>query len=264
MSDMHIMKRLHIVGCPRSGTTLMLELISTCFKRDGVCDHEMSIYKEPEGSPALFFGKQPSDIKRIEPILRIDPNLFVICMVRDPRSVITSIHSSKIDIYFCNFRAWKEYNDAGRRLLGHPRFLQIRYEDLVQKSSVIQQQIMDRFPFLEKTHDFSEYENFANPSRESTTAMGGLRGITADRVRGWEKHLPRIKSELAKHPGMINDLIEYGYEKDDAWVSIIDNINPVEYKCRYPDRKPRLKTLESKFRNWRKFKRYVSRHNFKH
>ena len=223
----------------------------------------MSIFKDPEGSPDLFFSKQPSDIKRIERLLELDANLFVIYMVRDPRSVITSIHSSKPDIYFCNFRVWKACNDAARRLLGHPQFICIHYEHLVQNGNSIQQQIMDKFPFIEKMHGFSDYENFANPSMKSLMAMGGLRELSAERIHGWKNHLPRIKSELTKHPEMVNVLIEYGYEKDDAWTSILDQVIPKKYKCRYPDTEPLLKTFGSKIRDWRKSRQYIIRHKLK-
>ena len=259
------MKRLHVVGCPRSGTTLVMELVSTCFQNNGFCEHEMSIFKDPEGGdvPELFFSKQPSDIKCIERIFKLDERLFVICLMRDPRAVITSIHKSMPGIYFCNFRIWKICDDSLRRLCRHPRFFLIRYENLVNKADAVQQQLMEKFPFLEKKHSFSGYERFARPSSKSIKAMNGLRGVSSDRIQGWEKHLRRIKSQLEKHPEMVDILIQYSYEQDDSWTAILKNVTPAEYNCRYPDTESPVKAIETKFRTWRKSRRYISRHNLK-
>src|SRR5882757_3082296 len=98
-------RRLHIVGAHRSGTTLMLDMAATCFKADGSCYGEMTIYEEPDlPQYDLFISKQPRDILIIKSILDIDPDLFVIYMVRDPRAVITSVNRTHPDMYFCNLR----------------------------------------------------------------------------------------------------------------------------------------------------------------
>ena len=251
------MKRLHIVGSPRSGTTLLMELIVTCFKNNGHCEHEMNIFKIPEINHGLYISKQPSDIKYIEKFLNFDEALFVLYIVRDPRSVISSIHKSHQGKYFCNFRVWKECENSARKLNGHERFLKIKYEDLVQNEANVQKKIINKFPFLEKIHNFSEYEKFAKTSKKSSNAMGGVREISSNRITGWRKNLPRIKSEYLKNPDMVDALIENGYEKDDSWTKILDNITPVKYNCRYPDFEPLLKKLETKFRKWIKFKKYV-------
>lgn len=259
---MHNM-RLHIVGCQRSGTTLMMELLVTCFENNDFCEFEMNIFKEPEIKDGLFLSKFPSDIKYIEKIFKFDPNLFLIYMLRDPRSVITSTHRPELYEYFCNYRIWKESHNAAQRLLGHPRFLLIRYENLVQNPNEAQKHIMEKFSFLEKKYSFSEFEKFSNPSQKSINALGGLRPISADRVNAWEKHLPRIKSELNKHPEMLKDLIENGYETDNSWTNILEGIDPIDYNCRYPDSKPIFKTIEVRFRKWLKSRQYIASRNLK-
>ena len=46
------MRRIHIVGSsPRTGTTLLTELLTCCFQPEGFCEHELSIFSEP-GGPA--------------------------------------------------------------------------------------------------------------------------------------------------------------------------------------------------------------------
>jgi hypothetical protein len=223
----------------------------------------MSIFDEPELKAELFFSKQPTDVKYIEKVFISDPNLFVVYILRDPRSVITSIHLSKPHEYFCNCRIWKECNDAAQRILDYPRFLRIRYEDIVRNPNEVQRHIMEKFSFLKKKCDFSEFEKFSNPSRKSINALSGLRPISADRVNVWQKHLPRIKSELNKHPEMLKDLIENGYETDNSWTNILEGIDSIDYNCRYPDSKPIFKTIEVRFRKWLKSRQYIASRNLK-
>ena len=55
------MRRLHIVGCPRSGTTLFMELVSTCFANSGCCEHEVSIFEPVSAAGGPYITKQPND-----------------------------------------------------------------------------------------------------------------------------------------------------------------------------------------------------------
>lgn len=253
------MNRVHIVGCPRSGTTLMMELLVTCFASDGYCPHERSLFEEPECSGATYFTKQPSDIKYIEEVLRKDPRLFVIFMIRDPRAVVSSVHDAHANVYFCNFRVWRECADHARRLIDHPRFLQVRYETLIQDPDGVQEQIGTRFPFLVKKHPFSSYETIARPSPESLKAMSGLRPISPERITGWHAHLPRIKEQVEAYPGFTRSLIEYGYESDDSWLAMLEQVEAVKFPCRYPDNEPFLKRLETRLRKRLQARRYLAR-----
>ena len=45
------MRRIHIVGCgPRTGTTLMAELMGTCFDINASCQHEESVFALPDAA----------------------------------------------------------------------------------------------------------------------------------------------------------------------------------------------------------------------
>ena len=69
------MRRIHIVGAHRSGTSLMLDLVATCFRVSGSCPDEMSIYEEPDRPHDLFVSKQPRDIRIIGRVMAHDPDL---------------------------------------------------------------------------------------------------------------------------------------------------------------------------------------------
>ena len=239
----------------------MMELMKTCFNNDGCCEHEESLFHEPAGNPGLYFSKQPTDIRHIHRVIAQDSNLFVLNLLRDPRDVVSSQHQSKPGLYFCNLRVWIECYRCAKRLEGHPRFWTVRYESLTSDPDAIQQDIVRQFPFLTQTNRFSEYHRHARPSSNSQNAMSGLRPITGDRQRNWEKHLPRIKSQLDRYPDLPDLLIESGYEKDRAWTQLLSNVLPQEFDCRYPERVFFLKALETRLRKYVQARAYLARHS---
>ena len=252
-------KRLHIVGCPRSGTTLLMELISTCFYSDGFCEHEKSIFQplEQHLEPELYFTKQPNDIKQLHHIFNKDDNLFVIYSGRDPRAVISSKHRESPDQYFCNYRVWSESDRAAQHYEGHPRFMSLRYEDLVLNANQVQRSMVEQFPFLQTRHLFSEFSEFARPSSASRRAMNGLREVNADSLEKWRDHLPRVAQQYRQHPALAEDLCRLGYEPDKRWAQILDDVQPQVYPCRYPDKKPLWKDWEKSLRVYFKSRQYL-------
>lgn len=251
------MKRLHVVGCPRSGTTLMIQLIATCFRNDGYYQREMSIFEEPEPGYGLFLSKKPTDIRRIKRIFEADKNLFILYMIRDPRDSMTSIHNAQPDRYFSNFRVWKECADSAKPFETNSRFITIRYETLVAEPDQVQAQLMSVFPFLEKIHDFSSFEQFSGPSQRSAEAMGGLRPVSMVSIGKWRKHLPRVKAQLLLRPELADALITYGYEQDNTWQNILTEVEPDFRPGRHAEQKPFFKTYEARLRTWWKIRRYL-------
>lgn len=251
------MKRLHIVGCPRSGTTLLMQLVSSCFNNTGHCAHEMSIFQAPDNNHWLFISKQPNDIRQLQHIFFRDNNLYVICMDRDPRAVVSSMHRERPGEYFCNYRIWRECHRTAQRYQGHPRFLQLRYEDLVSDPDRMQRSIATHFAFLESAHSFSEYTQFAQPSSAAHQAMNGMRQPNRDSLEKWREHLPRVVEQCRRHPELANDLIRMGYEPNHNWLAELQDIASVVYPCRYKERRERLKEWEKALRVYLKSKRYL-------
>ena len=258
------MKRLHIVGCPRSGTTLLMELISTCFASAGYCEHEISVFAPVPANDGPYFTKQPNDIKQLGHIFHRDSQLHVIYMGRDPRAVITSKHRENPEQYFCNYRVWSECDRAAQAYLGHPRFLALRYEDLIASADGLQASIASHFPFLQQLHLFSEYHLHAKPSEASQRAMNGLRAINPQSLSKWREHLPRVAEQLQRRPAMSADLIRLGYECDDSWQQVLQDVEPIRYPCRYPERRPLFKEWEKSLRVWLKSRRYCRELNHNH
>jgi len=251
------MKRLHVVGCHRSGTTLIFELLTTCFEHEAHCEHEKTVFNPPEDHVnALYLSKKPSDITHIHRVFRGDPDLYVIYMMRDPRAVVTSVHPSRGDVYFSSFGRWQRYEHAAKPLKGHPRFLEIRYEDLVREPDAVQDRIARRFPFLVKRHAFSEFDKHARTSGPAEISLRGLRPVSDTRLSGWREHLPRLAFQVQRHPSLTAALIEHGYEPDDKWLSILEGVSPREQE--YGEKRPPVwQRLETDLRYWLKSRRYL-------
>lgn len=226
----------------------MLSCMVNGFEHDDACDHEMPIFREPEGNPGIFFSKQPSDIKRVHMVLPHDPNLFVICMERDPRSVISSIHPIDPERYFSDFKIWKESHEATLNLRDEPRFCVIRYENLVRDPDGVQRDLSNRCSFLKITGLFSEFDKKAKPASKAEEAMKGVRPISTDRIDGWKEHLPRIKAQLEKYPELTTYLKAFGYENNDDWLEILDGVEADRSASYFEDEISWLRSLEQVIR----------------
>ena len=230
------MQRIHIVGCgPRSGTTLMAEMMIACFEIDLHTQHEDSIYARPTCKANIFLTKLPRDILVAGPMLQVTPNLHVIYMLRDPRDMITSKHKKDPDRYWASLRYWKTYTRYGRKLQNHPRFITLRYEDLVMQPDQVQASLMQRMPFLKKRGPFSRYHEFAQPSKDSLDAMLGMRPVSSVSIGNWRKHLPRVVGQLQIHGTISQDLITYGYETDETWLNELKGIEPDLSQSHWPE-----------------------------
>jgi len=232
------MKRIHIVGCsPRSGTTLLAEAMISCFGIDLYENHEASIFRQPVRTGKIYLTKRPGDICVIGPVLRMDPDLYVIYMLRDPRDIICSKHGKDPDRYWVGLSAWNVYSFYGRKLQGHGRFMVVRYEDLVGNPDMIQARLMERMPFLVKRALFSDYHKTAKPSEDSLAALGGVRPISIERTGNWRNHLPRIAGQILLHDAksLAEDLVECGYEKDDTWLKELQGVCPDMTPSHWPD-----------------------------
>jgi hypothetical protein len=221
------MKRIHIVGVsPRTGTTLMAEAMKTCFAIDCYGSHEIRLVSRPKGNCNIFLTKCPRDIMIVGPGLRVDPDLYVICMIRDPRDIICSRHKIDPGHYWASLKFWNLYSKRVDKLVQHPHFIPIRYEDFVSNPDKVQAFLVEKIPFLEQQISFSEYHKTASISEASQKALRSIRPIKPTSVGKWRKHKSRVAGQLKLHGSITNDLIKFGYEKDDQWLRELDGVAP--------------------------------------
>ena len=251
-------RRVHIVGCYRSGTTLMMELMWLGYPFSGRAEHEASLLAPPPPGETLYLTKKPPDTVRIERAFRSDDETFLIAMLRDPRSVVTSRHGNRPDLYFRGFRHWRDCARAIDRLRTHPRCLVVRFEDLVTEPDAVQQAIEGRFGFLERRAHFSDYPAGVRPADAALRSLGGIRRLDPSRIAGWKDHLPRVKAQLAAHPDLATSLVKFGYEPDDAWSSALVDVRP--HAQGHKEKAPHLfKRWETALRYRRRTRAYLCR-----
>jgi len=231
------MNRVHIIGPPRSGTTLMLELMITGFEFSISFKEEMSLLNLPENMPldASVCTKKPTDHRLVKQIIEKDNCQWFISMVRDPRDIVVSRHDKHPNVYWANFWQWRDWLNNTTAYKRHPRLIEVSYEKLAQSPDVMQQQLAERLPFLRRTHRFSDYHKYAVPSRQSLAAMGGLRPVNNASVGNWRKHLARIAGQLQIHGSITQELIDLGFEQDDTWLKLLDGVEPNTRPGRWPE-----------------------------
>lgn len=215
-------KHIHIVGCsPRSGTTLMQEMMVACYRIDHHCEHERSLFKEEIRPEGVICTKHPHEAPYAGGALRANKNLYFIYMVRDPRDVVVSRHANFPGSYFTGLGFYLRAEQCASRLAKHPRFIVVRYEDLVSSPDAVQAFLEKRLPFLERLHRFSEFHLHAKVSQDSSQALNGVRPPDAKSIGRWRNHLPRVSAQLAKFPDVNEVLIRYGYEQSRNWAEIL-------------------------------------------
>jgi len=230
-------KHLHIVACsPRSGTTLLHEVMVTCFNVDKHYDHEVRFNLVTAADGQTLITKRPKDTMYMPAVIDDDPEFYVIYVMRDPRDVIVSRHAKDKSIYYSNIRLWRQMHAYAKQMASHERFLQVRYEDFVRDPDATQQMIADKFPWLERVHNFSEYHEYAQVSEKSITAMHSVRPIAPTSVGVWTQHPGRIKGQQVIHGSLTPDLIECGYESKADWEQVLDGVEPDFRKSLYPEK----------------------------
>ena len=231
------MKRIHIIGPPRSGTTLMLELMINGFQFSSVSSKEISLLTVPQGVPedGTVCTKKPQDHRLVSALIDRDENQWFISMVRDPRDIICSRHGLHPEVYWANLRQWRGWLDNTRPFRSHPRLVEIRYEELVTQPDMIQQRLAGHLSTLPIAGRFSDFHRVARPSSQSLRAMGQVRPLSGSSVGKWRDNLPRVAGQIRIHGPIDQELIELGYEQDAQWLSLLDDVEPDMNPGHWPD-----------------------------
>jgi hypothetical protein len=196
--------------------------------------------------------KNPREVPYMPWTLRLNPDLYVIYVLRDPRSVIASRHKQFPDQYYSSLRVWREFESYRRKLEGHKRFLVVKYEDLVTTPDVVQERIRSLLPFLKEICLFSEFHRYAKPSERTSLALNGLRPISADRLMEWKNHLPRIKAQLERFGDISTELVVLGYEPDSKWKDQLRDVEPLYVDSVLDETWRSALTFKMKYRIFRK------------
>jgi hypothetical protein len=138
--------------------------------------------------------------------------------VRDPRSILTSVHGNRPGDYYVRPCEWPAYYEHVRYAQQFDDVVTVEYEDLICHSAEVQRRLTDLIGW--HVHlPFDQFHTAASPQFDSG-ALNGLRPLDSTRVASWsqEKHRDRICQVLRELPELPEYLIETGYESDTRWV----------------------------------------------
>lgn len=140
------------------------------------------------------------------------------------------------DLYWANLRQWRNLRCKIAKLSANLRLIIVRYEELVRNPNKVQQALCEQIPWL-KTNAalFTDYQKHSKPSLQSLRALHGVRQVNTLSIGCWRQHLPRLAGQLLQHGPITKELIEDGYEKDEAWIKELADIEPDLSPSKCPD-----------------------------
>ena len=234
------LSRLHpivIGGCARSGTTLLLSVLSchpeihaipvetqalcpTAYDPEpsfreslniaGIERHlqgvkQLTNYRywcEKTPRNVLFFGRL---------IKHFGTKIRILHVVRDGRDVVCSVHPIAPDRYWVAPQRWIDEVEAGLAVEGHPQVMTVRYEDLVLRYCETVQDIL-AFLSLECVPEMNDY-----PVNASVLGANGwfepATAINSNSVGRWRESLQRDRVErLLAEPGALELLSRLKYD----------------------------------------------------
>lgn len=229
-----------IGGCGRSGTTLLLSILSAdpglyCIPRELGLFNEVSTDKNGAPYPTridrLYFNllkariektarrwveKSPSNVREIGAIDHYFQGRFkFIHLIRDGRDVVLSVHPTDPSRYWVSPQRWLEDVRKGLAWRADPRVLTIFYEDLIRNYEGTLQQICDfiGIPFSEELKDWHSHTTV----RKNSAYFGEVEKLSDRSVGKWKrtKDVKRLEDFYA-WPGTRELLSELGYEDPDA------------------------------------------------
>jgi len=213
-------------GMPRGGSTLLYLMLRSTVNNFVIFDKETQALKI---SPKYkFISKRPMDLFSYKEILKKHKDTKFIINVRDPRSVLTSLHSHSEGQYKVNWdyslktskngingttKGLKDYWDFMYKV---PDATFVYYENLVDNPDKEQVRLQEEIPQLNFNGNFSDFYKHEVPERLEGS-LNGIRPPDPSTKYKWQNHPERIKEQINKFPEILDFLIELGYEEDVEW-----------------------------------------------
>lgn len=223
-----------IVGCGRSGTSLLLSILSAhpsiyaiaretdaftnWIRENGNLKparldrfYRHLLFKHIGKGKKRWCEKRPMNIHYISELIEYFPGVKIVHIVRDPRAVTTSYHPTKPNQYWILAERYIEDLSAIIPFLDHPQIYTIRYEDLINSYISEIQKLLN---FLEEPFCFEmeNWETYASV-RKNKAWFTSIRSIDRAMIDKW-KH-PRHHNhivELINNSEVIKVAKIFGYE----------------------------------------------------
>lgn len=220
--------RIYILGCGRSGTTLMLSLM-TCFADTYTLLDEAALGGEDYAGRFLRIDRPEKThvIKRASNAYEFSPklpdDLWLLYVIRHPLDVFTStlkLGDKTYDKYISTER-WLAEMSALKTLVSQnrKRLVIVRYEDLVSDPDRAQQDIADAIG-LEIAKPFSRYHENFETSAVIRDSMNGVRKPDQNSIDRWrhaqfKPYVDEIFSQVGPEIGWVNT--RFRYSRPDQW-----------------------------------------------
>jgi hypothetical protein len=223
----NITRGIYIQGCARSGNTLIRELCGTAFrdvelvkltKDTAECSlaHLVGLLQPPAKGATVRVASRnyENSLAMDRDLLRANPEVKVLWMLRDPRDILTSIHANQPDKYYVTpDRLLKSLQLYGQ-FKDEPQVLTVRYEELVGNPDAMQAKISQACSLVE-SRKFVEAYKFFPRFHENVRAMHSIRPIDTNSVQKWRSnpaHQKHLQETLAAHPDIVTQARACGYE----------------------------------------------------
>lgn len=200
---------IYIGGCGRSGTTLLLSILSA-HKDIFACPKELDlfngssldenglkipkfyrlyrtfIFNRIKPSANRYCEKSPANVKYLEIINELHQGNFkLIQIIRDGRDVILSKHPRKLKGYWVEPVRWIHDVSTGLKHLHNPKVLTIKYEDLVNDFNTCLNRICDYLDIENSPEIQSWYDN--TTIRQYNALFANITEIHPGSIGKWNK-----------------------------------------------------------------------------
>lgn len=230
------MNKHHIAVCgmPRAGTSLLYLMMSSTFAGYTFWHKEKQL-KETIGKYNRQVTKCPKDVFEFRQWRVRYRYLDVVLCMRDPRSVMCSIHAHTEGQYKVGWRSRlrtgfdgihgtqsggaKDFMDAVVYVKEkYPKSPIVYYENLVTDPDKVGRN-------LASCLGVQIIGNFSNWNQQNAKlpdgiarALNGVRPVETGRIRSWRQHPERIKELMNANGEAIQSYLEtWGYEDDRSW-----------------------------------------------
>lgn len=167
-----------------------------------------------QSSPLLVAGRdRDTSLSMDAELLRANPEIKLLWMLRDPRDVLTSTHPRRPGEFYVKPERLIKSLELYHHFKNLAQVLTVRYEELVFNANAVQARIAQAFQ-LEPIRNFTEgYKHFTRD--ENVRAMHSVRPIDAKSVQKWKAnpgYLEYLQKVVAEHPALIPLARDCGYE----------------------------------------------------
>ncbi|MFQ5604268.1 MAG: sulfotransferase [bacterium] len=238
-----IFSPIFVVGCPHSGTSVMLAILDNHQNIIAVTMETKVFYKTSLEKILIFrdwskmtilAGKQrwaektPYHIEKINEILRYYPDARIILMLRDGRDVACSIKYRVNDFEF-GVDEWLKWNRFGESFWSNKKVMVVKYESVVKHTHNSLSKI---FAFLGEPYE-AEMSELGNKSRrwysENIEKPSSRAREHHNDFRNWQINQPLFDGSGKWILSMTDDermlfktkagdlLLKYGYVNDNNW-----------------------------------------------